>query len=185
MSFPIPQGARALLPLALVLAFGLAGCKGDDTDDTDDTGADDTGNITELPPDPTPWSLSLSGGESVDLSFSDGQCWQFDGSGDFRQRWQDDVANWVLTIEVVDEYEGDGVYDQTEGALVTLFHNVAQGSFYQTSAGSHAVTVDMGLDDEEVAAGTVTIAGMTDTNTSWTVTLSPATLPIWCDTVIN
>jgi hypothetical protein len=183
MSFPIPKGAGVLLPLALI-AFALAGCKGDDTD-TDDTDTNDTDDITELPPDPTPWSLSISGAESVSFSFTDGQCWQMDGSGDFRQRWQDDVANWVLTIEVVDEYEGDGVYDQTEGALVTLFHNVAQGSFYQTSAGNHTVTVDMDLDDTEVAAGDVTISGMTDVNTSGSVTLSPDTVPIWCDTIVH
>jgi len=184
MSFPIGKGAGAFRLLALALVLGLGGCKGDDTDDTDDTGGDDTGNITELPPDPTPWSLSISGAESVDFSFTDGQCWQFDGSGDFRQRWQDNVANWVLTIEVIDEYEGDGVYDETEGARATLIHNVAQSSVYQTAAGSHAITVDMGLDDGEVAAGTVTISGMTDT-TLGSVTLTPDMVPIWCDTVIH
>ena len=40
-------------------------------------------------------------------------------------------------------------------------------------------------DDGTVAAGDATADGLTDTNTSGTVTFSPSTLPLWCDTVTH
>lgn len=172
---------------SLLFALCVVACGGKSTSDTGDTSTTtDTGpTMTQLPPDPTPIALSISGDQSGSFSFTQGDCTHYTGSSDFRERWHDLDTNWVLTLSITGHYDGVGQYDQTTGAEVTLAHSVALGEYYDSNTGTHTVSADVTFDDGTGVAGQVTVDGLTDVTTSNQITLSPSTVPIWCQSVIH
>ncbi len=183
--------------LILALAVALPGCPtGGDDDDNDDVandddsaGDDDTGDdddsVPTFPPSPLPFTLQLSGGldEAVTID-TFGSCQNYTGSSDIRQQWVGS-GSWALRVQISGTYTGVGSYDETTGVLVTLQRNVANGEFFQAGANTaHTAALVMEGDDGTNAWGSVTVDGMTDSAAAGgTVTLTPASIPIWCQTI--
>ncbi|MCO4773351.1 MAG: hypothetical protein KDA24_25180 [Deltaproteobacteria bacterium] len=178
------------LLLAAILALSLGGCtvRGDDddstaNDDDDDSavGDDDDTTVATFPASPFPFTIDVSGldNETVTVEM-DGGCQNFAGSSNFRQQMS--AGQWVVRISVDGSYDGVGIYDETQGASMTLQNNVAGGNFHQTNAaGGDTAVVQMDGDDGTRAWGTVTIGSLAGGQ----VTLSPNVIPIWCPSVTN
>ncbi len=192
MNRPIP------LWLILALALPLVGCPttahdhddddDDLADDDDSAGDDDTGDdddTSSFPASPLPFTLQLAGGldEAVTID-TFGSCQNYSGSSDIRQQWVGS-GSWALRVQISGTYTGAGEYDETTGVLVTLQRNVANGEFFQAGANTaHTAALTMEGDDGTNAWGSVTIDGMTDTAAAGgTVTVTPPTIPIWCETI--
>ncbi len=199
-----------LLGLAVALMFLsigqlVIGCKptaadddvADDDDDSaegdDDTtgGGDDDDDSTSMPPDPTPLTLTLGGGESDAIVFDAAECVLYPNPSNinFRTTWRGAGHNAVLIAEIMGAFTGAGLYD-VDGAQVRVKLQSEAGSpynfYYQVDTGQGDTgSVDVAFLDAEagLAWGEFTFSGMHGTN--GTLTASPMPIPIWCDDVQN
>ena len=180
------------LYLLFVLTMLLLACPPTTTGDDDDT--DDDSSTPEpspsatpipMPADPAPFSVTLSSGETLNFTDSLG-CFQYTGSPDFRQRWQTS-DNWVLVLEVFGIYAGPGTYNEGPafmGAQASIQQNTAGGVFYQAQqAFGHTLTFNLPFEDGERAWGDVLISGFREAASGAAMTITPDTLPVWCDTI--
>jgi hypothetical protein len=197
-----------ILPLSIALALfslniGLAGCPpaGDDDDvsaddddsaaDDDDTTAGDDDDSTSMPADPSPFTLTLSGGENESIPFDASECVLYPSPSDinFRTTWRGTSHNAVLIAEVMGTFAGAGSYT-IDGAQTRVKLQSEAGSpynfFYQVDVSQEdSGTMDVVHVDGEagVAWGEFTFSGMHGGNGALTV--SPLPIPLWCDDVQN
>lgn len=204
-----------LISLALCLVLACNGGTTDDTGTEEGTGGDGTGpgeggengeggpgdegtdtgptNDSDIPDDPSPFTLTVSGAYNGDLVFDSPSCtWPY-GSANFRVFWRNSSGDhvFVLVAELLGSFEGAGTYNETDhGARVKLQEEAGgSGSYYALDADqgdTTAITVDYAeyddLKDAGVAWGEFTVSGMHDSS-GGQIQLSPNTVPIWCPTV--
>ena len=158
-------------------------------------GGSDTGptSDTDIPDDPSPFTLTVSGAYDEDLVFDSPSCtWPY-GSANFRVFWRNGNGDhvFVLVAELLGSFEGAGTYNETDhGARVKLQEEAGgSGGYYALDADqgdTTSITVDYAayddLEDAGIAWGEFTVSGMHDSS-GGQVQLSPNTVPIWCPTV--
>ena len=197
---------RLLILVSLVLsAFATYGCNPGSGDCADPPCSDDdigngTPTPTEIPtdtPDPTPPRAPLPftidiGGDRIDSArFTRGTCESYTGTNTFRQRYRaytgGDNLTYILTIVVDGTYAGAGSYNQSTGARVELQANEAGNPQWASDEGGpHTVDLVMAFEEGDEAWGTVTVSGLSDdalVGGDGDITISPATLTIWCDDI--
>lgn len=178
---------RCLPALPLLSLVACASSPGDDfgkpvEPDTggqviDDSGADP--NV--LPPDPTPFTITVAGAYSADLVFDQPTCQALDGAANFRAFWRNAAREhvFVLVADVLGVYAGPGTYDQTMGHVDVKLQEEAGGSLAYFASGEGddvAITVDNVTDTQ--AWGSITVSGLQ--GDSGAITLTPQPIPIWC-----
>lgn len=191
---------RAVFPLVLAAVLGACGGKTDSDPagtgslvgaPTGTTGGGTLSGTTsvQMPADPRPVELVFGGGLSETITFDMPTCsnYPFPSLVNFRTFWRGSDHNAVLIAEVLTDFAGAGTYEtgthnlrvklQTEAGTVYDFElqqvDTAQGD----TASMEVEHVD------EVAFGSFTVSGLT--GPGGPVTVSPATIPIWCETVEN
>jgi hypothetical protein len=177
------------VPIAcfLVCALGFA-CTPpvDDSarpEDSDDTTPDDTGPA-EMPADPSPFTVTISGALERDLVFDEPDCYQPLGSANLRVFWRNSQGAHVffLLAELMGDYAGPGTYDASNAAPRARLQEEAGGHgyyFYSDPASGDAVTIEVEVAEEDRAWGSFTIDGMHD-GEGGAIQLSPMPVPIWC-----
>ena len=189
------------LTLALML-FGAVACGDKDDDETGEPGSDgadgvdgadgsdgtsagDAADGTEpdgLPPDPSPFTLEVSGAHTQSIVFNQATCSRPNGSSNLRQFWRGDGHVFVLKVEIMGTATAAGVYTAVDHDVRATLQEEAGGSglyFVAGAAETIEVTVD-GLDDDaDEAWGSWTVSGMSDASGGG-VLLSPQPLPVWC-----
>ena len=138
----------------------------------------------DMPVDPSPFDLVLSDGST--LSFDQPSCQHYRGSSNFRSFWRDSARshNYVLTMQVMQTFDGAGSYDNTSGRVDVKLQEEAP----QTGAPTYWTDADQGdtvsltvtYIDEDVAWGEAAVSGLHDPSAGTAVSLTPDTLPIWC-----
>lgn len=177
------------ITLSLLGGALLAGCGGEEPDDKErppreadsgeeDSGAGDTGlGPEDMPADPSPWTLRTSGSASLDLLFDTPSCTR-QGSN-YRQFWRtaDGSHTFVLIAEVLGDYVGAGTYDNATYRVAVKLQEEAggEGRYFATTADDTAA-LTVTFDDGASIWGEFTTTGLD----SGAVTLSPASLPVWC-----
>ena len=183
-----------------LIMMGLLGCGTKDaepastdsgSDDTaastaDTPDADDAGPATreDMPENPAPFTLTLSDGRS--LTFDQPSCQHFRGSTNFRAFWRDGARahNYVLTMQVMQSFDGVGTYESTTGRVDVKLQEEAP----QTGAPTYWTDGELGdtasltvaYIDEDVAWGEASVSGLHDPAGGTAVSVSPSALPVWC-----
>jgi hypothetical protein len=164
--------------LALLLACG--GADPDDSDTTMDSGDNDTDEVvdTATPPDPSPFTVTVRGEESLELTFDLPICSV--RASNLRTFWRNAAGDhvFVLVTDVLGGYAGAGTYTADQGARVSLQEEQGgTGLFWMADAAAgDTVTVTVEYADETRAWGGVEVSGLG----GGAVTLSPQPLPLWC-----
>jgi hypothetical protein len=170
---------------------GESGGEGEEGGD----GGGDTGPLSpdDIPEDPSPFTLSVSGAYNGDLLFDSPSCtWPY-GSSNFRVFWRNSSGAhvFVLVAELLGTFEGPGTYNETDHSARVRLQEEAGGSasYYavDSAQGDRAsITVDFAeyddLKDEGIAWGEFTVEGMHDSS-GGLIEVSPTTVQIWCPTV--
>jgi len=159
---------------------GADGADGQDgtsgADGTDGTAPDG------LPPDPSPFTVEVTGAHTQSIVFDQSTCSRPNGSSNLRQFWRGDGHVFVLKVEIMGTATAAGVYSDADHDVRATLQEEAGGSgLYFASGGSDTVevTVEALDDDADEAWGSWTVSGMSDT-TGGSVLLSPQPLPLWC-----
>ena len=157
-------------------------------DGADGDGAADggQGGEGEMPAKPAPFTVSMSDGNQ--LEFDMPTCSHYRGSSNFRTFWrkEDRAHVYVLIMEVMGSFAGSGAYSSTEGTVRVKMQQEAggdgTGSSYNTSdVEDSEVVLTIDHLDEDVAWGAVSLTAMWNRTQEVQVTVTPTTLPIWCD----
>jgi hypothetical protein len=168
---------------------------GDDDDsagDDDDTSGDDDDDSSAMPPDPTPFTVTFSGGSNESIVFSDATCEVYPSPSNvnYRHFWRDPSHNAVLIAEVLGAYTGPGTYDQTMNTVrIKLQAEAPLGSpydFYYGTDTAQGDTVTISVTYAEPAGvtwGEFTFNSISGDGGS--VTASPLPIPLWCDNLMN
>jgi len=183
-----------------LLLMGMLGCetnndepakadsgRGDTADSaTDAADADGSGPATsaDMPENPAPFTLTLSDGRS--LTFDQPSCQHFRGSTNFRAFWRDGARshNYVLTVQVMQSFNGAGTYESTMERVDVKLQEEAP----QTGAPTYWTDGDQGdtasltvvYIDEDVAWGEASVSGFHEPSGGAAVSVSPSTIPVWC-----
>jgi hypothetical protein len=190
---------RHIERLALALALG---CGAKDTssesgsptnhdsgasEDSDGGAPDEDGGPVgseDFPSNPGPFSISLSDGSN--LNFDLPSCQHFRGSTNFRAFWRDYERshNYVLTIQVMQTFDGAGTYSSTdhraEVRLLEESPSTGVPTYWTDSSGGDTTAIQVIYIDDERAWGEATVSGLHDAGSGAPIALSPNTLPIWC-----
>ena len=158
----------------------------DGTADAGDESGSGGGGPGDMPAKPAPFTVSVSDGTS--LVFDLPACSHYRGSRNFRTFWRNGDRShvYVLIMEVMGIFDGAGEYTSTAGAVQVKMQQEAggdgTGSSYSTGA-LEASEVVLTIDhlDEEVAWGSASLTAMWNRTEEMEVTVSPTSLPIWCD----
>ena len=186
----LPSPAATLLLPALFGAFGV-GCTGATVDDSAspagdadaDTDADtDTDSAVDtLPPDPSPFTLTVSGHYDAQLSFDQPSCQALDGAPNFRAFWRNAAREhvFVLVADILGVYAGPGTYDETMGHVTVKLQEEAGGSleYFYTGEGDTVLINLEGVTETE-AWGDITVSGMQ--GDAGAISIMPQPIPIWC-----
>lgn len=178
-------------PLVALLALGACKPKGDTADSDTDTDTDvvDTGPVDgQMPADPRPITVTVTGGYEGTLVFDAPTCTV--QGGNFRMFWRnaEGAHVFVLIGETLGHYAGPGDYGSDLSNTRAKLQEEAGGSdnFFQTDTtqgDSFAMTVTH-VDDPNFgtrAWGSFTVNGLHDA--SGPITISPNTIAIWCQQV--
>jgi hypothetical protein len=173
---------------------GTGPCIGVDTSESDadaDADADSDGDADVLTPDdmpesPIPFNVSVSGVYSGTLAFDKGECSQL--GNNFRQTWRNEGRThvFVLIADIVGVYAGPGDYDASMGRVGVKLQEEAggYGYFFQTDASDgDPLTITIEYCDDDIAWGHFDVSTMSSEKGA--VTVSPGSLPIWCENVEN
>ncbi len=180
---------RRLLPLSLFSALIFAGCgeKEDTGFEPPDTGPDteDTGpDLGDMPDDPAPFEITISGTDNETIVFDSPTCYYPVGSSNLRVFWRSGSGAhaWVLLAELLGDFEGPGTYDASNAAPRAKLQEEAggEGRYYQAEATlGDTVSITVEQLEEDRAWGEYEVSGMHDTE-GGSITLSPMPVPIWC-----
>ena len=180
-----------------LLLMGMLGCETKDAKSANaDTGSNDTagsavdaadaGPVTsaDMPENPAPFTLTLSDGQS--LPFDQPSCQHFRGSTNFRAFWRNGARshNYVLTMQVMQSFDGVGTYENTMDRVDVKLQEEAP----QTGAPTYWTDGELGdtasltvvYIDEEIAWGEASVSGLHEPAGGAAVSVSPSTLPVWC-----
>jgi len=176
---------RWIIPVSLVVLGTLACTNKDDDEETavDTSDSDTTG---ELPPDPSPFTLTVSGGPDTTLTFDQPYCNNPTGSSNFTVIWRDsgDSHVFALLVQLLGDFDGAGTYDYSNANPRIKLQEEAGGQkqFYQVDPNQgHTLSVTIDHFDEEQAWGEFTFSGMD--GSFGPLTVSPQPIPIWCPDV--
>jgi len=163
---------------------GDSGAVDDTADDTGDTG--DSGD-TGLPPDPTPFTLHVSGPVTKDLVFDLPSCTQPLGSSNFSQFWRNasDAHVFVLAVQLLGTYTGPGTYDSATDGVNIKLQEEAGGTglyFFMDKVAGDTASLTIDHIDKAQAWGEFEFSGLHD-GTGAAVSVSPMPIPVWCPTL--
>ena len=167
---------------------GVAGDDGGGGDDAgaggDDAGAGDDGPM--IPPDPTPFTLTVAGATDASIVFNQSTCLIYPRPSwvNFRHFWRGTDHNAVLIVEVLGVYAGPGTYDESMGIVRAKLQSEAGSPYdfyFQTDAsqGDTLTLVVENADTRHGVWGEVTFSGMHDA-TGGSITITPQPVPLWC-----
>ena len=164
---------------------GSADEGGDDDGAAGDDGQGGAGS-GEMPDKPAAFTVSISDG--TQLEFDLPTCSHYRGSSNFRTFWRKEDRShvYVLIMEVMGSFDGAGSYSSTEGAVRVKMQQEAggdgTGSSYNTSdVEDSEVVLTIDHLDEDVAWGSASLTAMWNRTQEVEVTVTPTSLPIWCD----
>ncbi len=165
---------------------GAAGDGGSAGDGGGDTGGGDTGSDT-LPPDPTPFTLTITGAADLTLTFDESTCTQPMGSANFSQFWRNAEGEhvFVLTLQLLGTFDGARTYTSADDGARVKLQEEAGGElryFYNDTDRGDSVEATIEHIDEEQAWGEFSFAGLHDSG-GGAIDVSPQPIPIWCPTV--
>lgn len=185
-----PSPAAQMLLSAFLCALG-AGCTGTkagdsvgadaDADADTDTDTDTDSAVDTLPPDPSPFTLTVSGAYDAQLTFDQPSCQALDGAPNFRAFWRNAAKEhvFVLVADILGVYAGPGSYDETMGRVAVKLQEEAGGSlayFYTGEGDTVLITLEAVTDTE--AWGDITVSGMQGDQGA--ISITPQPIPIWC-----
>jgi hypothetical protein len=163
------------------------GADDDDSAADDDDAVDDDDSGPEMPPDPTPMTITFAGGVAEPIVFDLPTCTHYSDS-EFNAFWRGADHNAVLMVQMLGGgYAGPGDYEVNGMAIRMKLQSEAGAPydfFYQveTSLGdAGSVTIDHVGDG---AWGSFSFTGMHSPADGQTITASPMPVPIWCPEVI-
>jgi len=167
-----------------------AGSGGDDAGaGGDDAGAGDDGPA--IPPDPTPFTLTVAGATDASIVFNQSTCSIYPRPSwvNFRHFWRGTDHNAVLIVEVLGAYTGPGTYDESMGMVRAKLQSEAGSPydfFFQTDAnqGDTLNLVVENADTRHGVWGEVTFSSMHD-GTGGSITITPQPVPLWCPDLID
>jgi hypothetical protein len=159
-----------------------------DTDTDTDADADtdtDTDADADMPSDPTPFTITVSGGYSGTLAFDEATCTNPLGSSNFSIFWRDSADShfFVLVGQMLGTFDGAGTYDETEVTIKLQEEAGGDGNYFASTDGDAvSFTIDH-IDDQStdtrVAWGSYTVSSLD----GGTITVSADEIPIWCPAV--
>ena len=167
-----------------------AGSGGDDAGaGGDDAGAGDDGPA--IPPDPTPFTLTVAGATDASIVFNQSTCLIYPRPSwvNFRHFWRGTDHNAVLIVEVLGVYAGPGTYDESMGMVRAKLQSEAGSPydfFFQTDAGQGdtLTLVVENADTRHGVWGEATFSSMHDA-TGGSITVTPQPVPLWCPDLID
>lgn len=181
--------------LSLALPLALLACNGaPDTGPVADTDTDvpvDTDTGDDMPVNPAPFTVTVSGDADLALVFDAPTCTA--QGNNFRAFWRNTSGDhaFVLIAETLGGFTEPGTIDQTQPNTRAKLQEEQGGQGigpFQTDAAqgdTFALHVDhfdeAGYDVTQRAWGSFDVGGMHGTDTAITVT--PTNLPIWCPAV--
>ncbi|MCB9764829.1 MAG: hypothetical protein H6739_33950 [Alphaproteobacteria bacterium] len=177
-----PTRTLSLAAAALTLGLALACGRGkDEPVDSDSAGADDSEDVPltaeDMPADPSPFTLTLSGGWNTTLTFDQPTCSNPTGSSNLRVFWRGSSHVAVLVLDLLGTYEGAGTYTTAaDGARVRIQEEAGGSGYYFGTTESDSIEAEVLYADEDIAWGTYTVSGFSDGG----LTIEPTTIPIWC-----
>jgi hypothetical protein len=150
----------------------------------DGTAGDDGGK--QIPPDPTPFSLTVAGATDATIEFDQPTCEIYPRPSwvNFRHFWRGSGHNAVLIVEVLGVYTGPGTYDQSMNIVRAKLQSEAGSPydfFYQTDA-SLGDTLALDIQNADVRYGVwgeFTLSSLHDA-AGGSITISPQPVPLWC-----
>jgi hypothetical protein len=150
----------------------------------DDAGAGDDGPV--MPPDPTPFTLTVTGATDATIVFNQSTCLIYPRPAwiNFRHFWRGMDHNAVLIVEVMEVYSGPGTYDESMGRVQAKLQSEAGSQydfFFQTYA-SQGDTLTINVENADVVHGVwgdFTFSSMHDTS-GGVITITPQPVPLWC-----
>lgn len=178
----------ALLPLCLLA------CHGAETDTEVDTDTDapvDTDTSDEMPANPAPFTLTVTGVADLSLVFDTPTCTVM--GQNFRAFWRNGSGDhaFVLIAETLGHFTEPGTIDQTQSNTRAKLQEEQYGEGigpFQTDAAqgdTFALNVDhldpVSYTDVQRAWGSFDVGGMHGVDGA--ITVSPTHLPIWCPAV--
>ena len=194
--FPLLIAVVALLSSG---GAGLSGCPTNGDDDDDDSGSDDDDNDDDdddsatddddsMPPDPGPFTLTLTGADNEAILFDASECLIYPEPSNinFRTTWRGASHNAVLIAEVMGGFAGAGTYTVDAQTRIKLQSEAGSpyNFFYMVDTGQgDSGTVDvLHADTEaELVWGEFTFTAMHGSNGA--IAVSPLPIPIWCPTL--
>lgn len=180
----------AILSVYALLALA---CKGGDVEEdsppesqiSSDDSAQHSDPLTaeDLPADPSPFTLTLSGAWPTTLVFDQPSCSSPVGSSNLRVFWRGSNHVVVLVLNILGTYQGAGDYTEAEHGLRVQLQEEAGGSgYYFASEPGDAINASVLFDDDNVAWGEYSFSTLH--SDSGDITISPTTIPIWCSEFI-
>ena len=153
----------------------------DDSVETEDTGPLDA---EDMPANPGPFSVSFSDGTTLEFDLP--SCTHYRGSTNFRAFWRkaDDSHVYVMIMEVMRSFDGVGTYSSNEGSVAVKLQEEAGGSgggSYTTTELPDEVIMSIEYLDEDRAWGEVSVGSLWNRTQSQSVTVTPSTIPVWCN----
>ena len=157
-----------------------------DSASTDSSNPSDTAGDTavENPADPSPFTITLSGGASETLIFDKPSCASPTGSTNMRMFWRNKSGShvFVLLAEILGDFNGVGTYTSPEQRVNIKLQEEAGGQGrYFASNDSSQVVITYEISDENFIFGEASANALY--NNDLEITLSPSTFPIWCDNI--
>jgi hypothetical protein len=173
-----------------------AGSDDDYDDDYDDAGAggDDAGAGDDgpaIPPDPTPFTLTVTGATDASIEFDQSTCEIYPRPSwiNFRHFWRGTSHNAVLIVEVLGVYAGPGTYDESMGMVRAKLQSEAGSPydfFFQTDSGQGdtLTLVVENADTRHGVWGEFTFSSMHDAS-GGSITVTPQPVLLWCPDLID
>jgi hypothetical protein len=174
--------------------------QGDDGEDTGDDGGGDDGGGDDasagddgpaIPPDPTPFTLTVTGATDASIVFNQSTCEIYPRPSwiNFRHFWRGTDHNAVLIVEVLGVYAGPGTYDQSMGMVRAKLQSEAGSPynfFFQTDSaqGDTLTLVVENADIRHGVWGEFSFSSMHDVS-GGSITITPQPVPLWCPDLID
>lgn len=180
---------RIFLPLLPLIACN-GGAHTDSAVDTDTDAPVDTDTGLDMPGDPSPFTVVVSGAVPLTLAFDEPTCTVM--GQNYRVFWRNTAREhvFVLVAETLGQYDGVGAYDQSLPNTRAKLQEEAGGDGigpFQTGIGDTFVLTVEHLDDDPYADvhrtwGFFDVGGMHDPS-GGLVTIEPTQIPIWCQEI--
>jgi len=181
-----------IFKFSILLLLSACGVSVDDEKSTDsaqetDSSSSDSAEQDGFAPDPSPFSITISGDESLDLRFDSPICTHLQGSSNLRVFWRNasDQHVFVLVAEIMGGFDGPGSYQsgvsqgQVRVKLQEEAGGQARGYFTNTGEGDSAM-IDIDLIEPDPYRLTGSATAQTLHGTNGQINLNPAIFPIWC-----